>query len=186
MVGDASSTRARRDANARALPLGASALAQCFTYATYARAIDLLNTTYTVLTSAGKDATRSMSRIRVRRDDCATGGGIPHEPPRRRDCCAPTQRTPREHSMAPRNSIPALKSALADLAATGDRRADHLKRRVFNVVDELKSSGLPPEGIVITVKSLLAETPALESPAQLEQILVDWCFERYYAGARGS
>jgi len=88
--------------------------------------------------------------------------------------------------MAPRNSIPALKSALADLAATGDRRADHLKRRVFNVVDELKSSGLPPEGIVITVKSLLAETPALESPAELEQILVDWCFERYYAGARGS
>ena len=88
--------------------------------------------------------------------------------------------------MPTRNSIPALKSALADLAATGDRRAEHLKRRVFNVVDELKSGGLPPDRIVITLKSILAETPALESQAQLEQILVDWCFERYYAGARGS
>ena len=88
--------------------------------------------------------------------------------------------------MPPRNSIPALKSALADLAATGDRRSEHLKRRVFNVVDELKNSGLPPERIVITLKSLLAETPAIQSSAQLEQVLVDWCFERYYAGARGS
>ena len=88
--------------------------------------------------------------------------------------------------MPTRNSIPALKSALEDLAASGERRAEPLKRRVFNVVDELKSSGMPPERIVITLRSILAETPAIASPAQLEQILVDWCFERYYAGARGS
>lgn len=85
--------------------------------------------------------------------------------------------------MPTRNSIPALKSALADFAATGDRRSEHLKRRVFNVVDELKSSGLTPERIAITLKSILAETPALRSHAQLEQRLVDWCLERYYAGA---
>jgi hypothetical protein len=88
--------------------------------------------------------------------------------------------------MPSRDSIAELRSALAEVALSGDRRSSKLKRHVFTVVDELKRGGLPPERVIVTLKSLLAETPSAGSVASLEQTLVDWCFERYYSGAHGT
>jgi hypothetical protein len=56
-----------------------------------------------------------------------------------------------------------------------------LRARVCAVVDEMKLAGVPPEGIVVAVKTLASDNGIRRTNKRLFEQLVSWSVERYYA-----
>jgi hypothetical protein len=98
--------------------------------------------------------------------------------------------------MYDRPPVVALRDSLRMAAAAerapldADRQRD-LCQRVYDVVDELKGAGWPPERVIVAVKQLAAEaglepTRGVLAASTLNEqdavvvALVRWCVERYY------
>ena len=77
-------------------------------------------------------------------------------------------------------------------SAIGRARQEELRQLVCDVVDEFKSSGWPPERIIVAVKriaadagvfpsrDILSSTSALKNQDAALVNMVRWCIDRYY------
>jgi hypothetical protein len=81
-------------------------------------------------------------------------------------------------------SLRATFAAIAQNAsALSPQETEVVRRRVLDVVDELKAAGALPERIIVAIKKLAADVGiAWTGSALLEQI-VNWSVERFYAHA---
>jgi hypothetical protein len=81
-------------------------------------------------------------------------------------------------------SLRATFAAIAQNAsALSPQETEAVRRRVLDVVDELKAAGALPERIIVAIKKLAADVGiAWTGSALLEQI-VNWSVERFYAHA---
>lgn len=69
---------------------------------------------------------------------------------------------------------------------------DSLRRAVCDCVDELKSKGMPPEGVILTLRAYLRYSAKDHFPIppgtdweldSLSQKLAEWCVDAYYKDA---
>lgn len=83
-----------------------------------------------------------------------------------------------------------LRRALVAAAASRDYDAPELHEEVCNHVRALRDRGLPPEQVVVAIKSAVRDSTAGLGPyrlarrhsADLLDKVVRWCIEEYYSG----
>jgi hypothetical protein len=83
-----------------------------------------------------------------------------------------------------------LRRALIAAAATRDYTAPGLHEEVCDYVRDLRDRGLPPETVVIAMKSAVRDATLGLAPYQVERRhsaelldrVVRWCIEEYYGG----
>jgi len=87
----------------------------------------------------------------------------------------------------------ALRRALALAAAANEAADDELRDAVRDYVHSLKAGGLPPETVVVAVKSAIHRSTRGLTPtyherrdaAQLLDRVVRWCIEEYFGDQAG-
>lgn len=83
-------------------------------------------------------------------------------------------------------AVEALYAALADVGLRaawiddGEGDAATIHTLVCNVVDELKAAGLPPERIIVMVKTALAAARLPSGAQRMSDRMTPWIINRYF------
>ena len=112
--------------------------------------------------------------------------------PRWKESCSepdgPNSRSvgPRIHVTHP-TALESLRAAFAAIAqnasALSPQETEVVRRRVLDVVDELKAAGALPERIIVAIKKLAAEVGIAWTGSVLLEQIVNWSVEHFYAHA---
>ena len=86
-------------------------------------------------------------------------------------------------------AIDSLRTAFTAVASNAStlsaQETDFVRRRVHDVVDELKASGVLPERIIVVIKKLALEAGLAWTGTRLVDQIVNWTLERFYARPDG-
>jgi hypothetical protein len=89
--------------------------------------------------------------------------------------------SPAEETVPP-ELVRALRIAVADAARRRQPRSFQLRARVFDLVDELRSSGTPPGVAFLRVRAIIVRMPEYHLFPSIVDGLAGWCLERYFSG----